>query len=213
MAINRGVLGSQTGSMGGITASNWKGRNVYKQKVPSTNSSNSPAQAAQRRKFAALAVLAGQIGPAIRLGYNGAASRVTEQNAFFSANYDTVSDNGTIATINFGLIRTGTGVVGAIEGFEVRVTTASGQIGTNWDNNSNGADALPTDIATVVLQRISTGQFFVQANVDTRAAQGGASVAAFGPGVAPADVRGWAFFKRATSTATGPSATALGQAA
>lgn len=206
MAINRGVLGTQTGSMGGITASNWKGRNVYKQKVPARNGSNSPAQQLQRRKFAALAVLAGLFGPAIRRGFKVAASDVTEQNVFQKLNFDAVSDNGTTATVDYEMLRLSTGTVGAPAGFDVVVTPITGSINVSWADNSNGADALSSDMAQVVYIQKSTGQTYFNMYTDTRADGGGAGVIPFGPNISAADIQAYMFFKRATSVSTSPSA-------
>lgn len=204
MAINRGVLGSQTGSMGGITASNWKGRNVYKQKVPATNSSNTPAQAAQRRKFAALAALSGLIGPAIRLGFNSSAASITEQNAFVKANFGAVTDDGTMSTIDYSMLKVSAGIVAPVVGLDFTYTSASGNVQFDWTDNSNGGDALPTDLAYLLVINTATGQVYTDYSGSMRSDAGGGT-ANIPAGLLPANLRGYVFFKRATNTSTSPS--------
>lgn len=151
MAINRGVLGSQTGSMGGITASNWKGKNVYKQKVPATNNSNSPAQLVQRSKFAALATLARLLGPALRIGYKSEAVNMTEQNVFTSKNFDAVSYADGVATVNLNALQISSGTVAPIQVTGVEIDGDTKMITVNWSPAADGVAALPTDKVYVIM--------------------------------------------------------------
>lgn len=204
-AVNRGVLGSQTGSMGGITASNWKGRNVYKQKVPSTNTSNSAAQAAQRRKFAALAKLAGLLGPAIRIGFNSSATKITEQNAFVKANFPAVTDNGTIATIDPTKLIFGQGIVGSAPITALVLSASQGNVEFTWPDNSNGTDSLPTDKAYLIVYDKLRGKAYVNGTDFTRSTAGGILDDPTLTGAQAANIEGYLFFKRATNTSTSPS--------
>ena len=202
-AVNRGVLGTQTGSMGGITASNWKGRNVYKQKVPARNSSQTPAQLAQRRKFAALSRLSRLLGPAIRIGYRVAASTVTEQNVFFSANRDAVQDNGIATTVSYNSLEVSQGTVAPVRNLSVVYTAANGGLVWSWVSDPNGVDALLTDQLHIVILNKTTGYTEMLAVTDTRA-ETGHSVA-IQTNMNPADLVAIAFFKRASNTSTSPS--------
>jgi hypothetical protein len=192
--------------MGGITASNWKGRNVYKQKVPATNASKTPAQQAQRRKFAVIAKLAGNIGPALRIGYNGAASKVTEQNAFITANFSAVSDNGTVATISYPALKMSTGTVGIAEVASAVYNATTGIIVVDLVDNSNGTDALPSDQAKFVIINTVTSQTFIPSPTVIRS-DGANTNLDTAPGMVAANLRVFTFMKRATSTATSPSIT------
>lgn len=206
MAINRGVLGTQTGSMGGITASNWKGRNVYKQKVPARNSSNSPAQALQRQGFALLAVAAGKLGSAIRIGYKVAAATVTEQNAFTTRNAPKLINIGDSYVLDYSQLEVSTGVVAPMVGGDIAYTTGTGATVLTWDNNSNGADALPSDTLCVMLKSGTEADGpvqFYKTNILRSAGTSGALQ--FVAGENAGSVFAYAFFKRATSTATSPS--------
>ena len=68
MSILVSVLGTFTQSMGNLTLSKWKNKNVAKQKPGQRTSPPSPAQVIQQSKFAALSALARQLKAAIKLG-------------------------------------------------------------------------------------------------------------------------------------------------
>ena len=192
--------------MGGITASNWKGRNVYKQKVPATNSSNSPAQAAQRSRFAVLATLARVLGPAIRVGFRDQAAKMTEQNVFTKRNSSVITTGLPPTEIQMQQLQVSAGVVAGVAGLAVAVLAGVAKF--TWEDNSNGVDALPGDAFYVVI--VSPNGVFHTAGFSAGAAareEGQVSVA-----LDAADVEqggsfyAYAFFKRANSTAASPTA-------
>ena len=207
MALLRSVLGTITQSIGGVTATTWKGKNVLKQKVAATNTSNTPAQQVQRRKFAALATLGGKMGPAIRVGYRLAAATVTEQNAFYTANKEVVSDNGTLATVNYAEIQVSTGIVAPVTGLTVYWDTVNGTAQTEWDDNSNGSDALPTDEGRMVLIDTVKGDVYVGVFSDPRNNGELGEAWPAKKGVPAANIRAYVYFKRAAGSATSPSVT------
>lgn len=203
MAINRGVLGSQTGSMGGITASNWKGRNVYKQKVPATNSSNTPAQQVQRRKFAVLARLSGMYGSAIRIGYKSAAAKVTEQNAFVANNYASVYDDGTKSQVDITAIKMAQGTLLPPENLAAVGNDATRELTFTYRDNSNGYDALPTDRLVVCLfDNDMLNSAVLQPALGTRSA--GTVKVVVPVGFEPSITQSRAFFMRPGTSSTSP---------
>lgn len=206
MSLLRSVLGTITQSMGGITATTWKGKNVLKQKVAANNTSNTPAQATQRRKFGKLAKLGGGLGPVVRIGLRVAAADVTEQNIFYTLNKDSVTDNGTVASINYSLVKVSTGNVGGVSGLTAAYDAVTGSLVIQVLDNSNGADALPTDLVSYAVIDTVTGIVYTSPNHTTRE-----DLLGYAPimpaGRVPASFQVYAFFKRAANTSTSPSTT------
>lgn len=205
MAINRGVLGSQTGSMGGITASNWKGKNVYKQKVPATNSSATPLQVRRRRMFALLALWSRVLGPGIRVGYKQQAVGVTEQNVFMTRNYSLINYSGTTATLDPARIQISAGTVTPLFQPSKLYDSASGLLSIGWIDNSNGVDALPTDIVCIVVANTTAGTVAVNLNAGARInSQASVQVPLNAQGIGD-DLHVYIFMKRANSFDCSPT--------
>ena len=200
MAINRGVLGSQTGSMGGITASNWKGKNVYKQKVPANNSSNSPAQQAQRLRFGLLARLAGLAGAAIRVGFKREAVSVTEQNVFTSKNLGLVSFDGEAATLSLDGLQFSSGTVAIVPIDGVNINSAGTTVTVNWNPSANGVEGRSTDKIYIVV--VGPGGSFVGMSLGTAMRQAAVVAVPLAPSaLQPGEEYGvYVFARRADST-------------
>lgn len=203
MAINRGVLGTQTGSMGNITASTWKGRNVFKQKVPANNLSNTPAQSTQRRKFAALAKLAGILGAVVRVGYRALATSVTEFNLFQSNNKLAVTDNGAAAVVDYSMIKVSGGTVEALLDLDATYTQATGAMVVGWNPSANGGTSLAGDKIYVAAYDEASG--LLRTAQGTVARSAGTVTLNFAAGTVLASAQVYAFAKRAGSTAASPS--------
>ncbi len=204
MSTIRSVLGRLNKSMGNVTFSTWKGKNIAKQRVPERNTSNSPAQAAQRRKFAALAKLAGQLGPAIRVGFRVAATDKTEQNVFTKVNFDAVTDNGTEAVVDYTLLKVSSGTVAGVAGLNAVLVAVNGIVTVTWADNSDGNTALPTDVIYLEVINKETGKTWFKLGPANRAA--GTAEVLVDVNQAAANLVAYAFFKRLTSTSTSPSA-------
>ena len=203
MATLESPLGRINQSFGGMTATKWKNKTVLKQKVPSTNTSKSPAQTLQRRKFAFLAALGGKYGPGVRVGFRTVATDDTEQNQFTSRNFDLVTDNGTVSTIDYLLVSISTGIVGPLSGLVGDYNGITGNIDVQWDDNSNGTDALPTDLIQVLVYDKVTKTAYWTPGLSNRA--GSPITPTMPAGLTVANLVVYAFFKRASSTATSPS--------
>lgn len=198
--------------MGGVTGSTWKGRNVLKQKVPANNTSNTASQSTQRSKFGVLAVLSGLFGPAIRIGFNTAAATITQQNVFQSVNAEAVSYVGGVATVDYALLKVSSGVVAGAIPTGAIWNASTGTMLVQWGDNSNGSDALPTDVAHTIAVNIVTGATFIPNKGETRDNTEESTIWASQIGTAAANIRVYLFFKRATSTATSPSNTVIAHA-
>lgn len=200
MAIVQGHYGKYTQSTAGITFSNWKGRNVMKSKVPSTNTSNTPAQQQQREAFREMARFAKILAPMIQIGYNDAATTTTQQNVFISKNFKNGAYNPTVGLPNIFYTEVSAGTVGLVSNLALSPNPPAGKAVVSWANNSDGVSALPTDELYLFAIMDDSGYPTYFGKVGTRA--GGSPVQLAAPG--DGDGRTlclWAFFKRANSTA------------
>ena len=111
MKFNSIALGKTRGSMGNFTTQNWKGINVARAKPVDVANPNTPAQQAQRRKFALLVLWSKMLGSVLNVGLSKAAIKQTVFNLFTSLAFKNgaITDNGTIATLDPGLILVSSG--------------------------------------------------------------------------------------------------------
>ncbi|MBD2768477.1 hypothetical protein IC235_11310 [Hymenobacter sp. BT664] len=211
MAQIRSLLGDIEGSAGQLTFSKANGVNLMRQKV-GNNSSNTPAQAAQRRKFALLARLSSALAPVIRQGFSVAAAKITAQNAFQRANADLVTDNGMVASIDMARLSISSGIVGGVQNLNlgVEANAVTRELLLTWSDNSDGSAALPTDLIGFAIYSTVLGVVVTDTNVGTRAQEEFATGILVPTGVLPSTYRAYAYFKRANSPATSPTATDVG---
>lgn len=200
MATVRSVIGSFTGSMGGVTFSKWKDKDVAKQKVPANNTSNTPAQSAQRSKFAVLAQLGGQLGDAVRVGFNMLATSSTEQNVFQSRNKAAVSYIGGVATITYPSIQVSAGNVPTVVISTASYSAATGEMAVEWTDNSDGNQAREGDQLYVALYDKVQNKAYIYPAVATRA--DGQAIVTIGPGHVGANMIAYFFLKREDSMNT-----------
>lgn len=208
MGQYRSAIGTITGSVGDLTFTTWKGKKVVKQKVARNNTSASPAQVAQRTRFAAIAALTGALAPVIRVGFNDEAAQETAQNVFQRRNADRLTELNGVFTPSYSELEISSGPVAPIAGLELGSAGAGGNYAVTWSNNSNGSSALPTDrIFLAVFSRnsgtaraVDTGR--TRADLNMVGAVLASEIAAGGVIVI-------GFAKRADSTQCSPTAAAL----
>ena len=208
MARLRSVLGVFAGTMADVTFSSWKGKQVAKQKVPDNNTSNSPAQQVQRSRFRLLGILSRLLAPSLRLGFKTSATETTEQNVFVSRNNAAVTMVAGVATVDLTRLVVASGNVGPVAGLAGVYTPATGRLVITWTNNSNGADALPTDLVTVSALTANGGAV---ANLPLTASRSAAAAGTFlqlPMGLVANTIRLYAFAKRAVGPDASPSVSA-----
>jgi hypothetical protein len=106
--LKRGILGGFRGSVGPVTGTSWKGIDVMKSKPLSVANPRSPAQVAQRNKFAGVVALASALLVSIvKPLWDRFAQRESGYNAFVSRNISNFDANGDI--IDFETIITSSG--------------------------------------------------------------------------------------------------------
>jgi hypothetical protein len=144
MAVLTSVLGKFNQTMGDVTFSNWKGRNVAKQRVPRTNTSQSVGQLIQRQKIKGLGYISKLLAPIIRVGFSDAATTTTQFNVFVKTNYPIVDASTDEYSVDWEMVKVSSGPVVGVEGLVV--TRNLNTISLKWADNSNGVDALETDV-------------------------------------------------------------------
>lgn len=200
MATLESPMGRYNQSIGGVTYSNWKGVQVAKQKVPSRNSSNSPAQQLQRARFAYLATYARLFGPAIRVGFREAAQKRTEQNVFTAYNSQFVQMVNGMPQITFANLRISQGTLPGVAGLSATVNNAQTGLVVTWDNNSDGAFALATDKIYIAATATDGGITVLSLGTVARSATTVTVSGDFSQIPGGTDIAVYAFFKSATST-------------
>lgn len=87
MAItNNPIIGRAAGKVGGLVFTQWKGRNVIKEKPTIVANPRTEQQQAQRARFVALLALGRMLAFILRLGFKEYAGQVTWLNKFMSTN-------------------------------------------------------------------------------------------------------------------------------
>lgn len=124
MKFNSIALGKTRGSMGNFTTQNWKGLNIARAKPVDVANPNTPAQQAQRRKFALLVLWSKMLGSVLNVGLSKSAIKQTVFNLFTSLAFknNAVTDNGTVASINPSSILVSTGSAVGIAEVDVTFT-------------------------------------------------------------------------------------------
>lgn len=200
MATYRGIIGTFSQSAGDLTFTTWKGVKVAKQKVPARNSSNTPAQQAQRLRFSVLAQLAGQFGTMVRTGYKTSAVKKTEQNVFTSVNYGATSyDPNNGVTVDYSMLEVSAGTVEKPFNLTAEKIAGSPIVNVQWTPTVNGGSALGDDLLYVALLNTSTDRVDYISTGTKKRSDGQLMIDVDATFVANR-YRAYAFFKRANST-------------
>jgi len=93
--LNRGILGGFRGSVGPVTGTSWKGIDVMKSKPLSVANPRTPAQTAQRGKFAGAVSFAKRLlATVVKPLWDRFAQKESGYNAFIQANIGIFNENG-----------------------------------------------------------------------------------------------------------------------
>lgn len=188
------MLGTIEGSAGGITFASRGGINVMRQKV-GKNSSNTPAQQAQRSKFGELGRLARKLGAILPNGFKTVGGQ-SGYNRFMAVNAVAVGlDANQLPVTDYGLLEISAGSITPLSGLAVGALALGKTV--SWTNNSDGNGALPSDSVYVAIVNKLTGEVATSLGAATRA-EGTLDVPApFLINVAADDLAVYAFAKRA----------------
>jgi hypothetical protein len=149
--ISQGILGGFSGKVGNVIGGNWKGINYMRVKPASVANPQTEGQMDQRSRFNAALKFLQPMKDFIKVGFKSYAVKMTEFNSAMSyilknAIIGTYPDYGidySAALISKGTLSRATGAL--VE------STVAGSVAFSWTDNTNGADALATDVAMVVV--------------------------------------------------------------
>ena len=210
MGIRTGIIGNIRQRAGDVRFSNWKGRNVVAQMPVSYNDANTLQQRANRRKLGFLAGLAALFRIAIIQGFQQVSTSITTYNNFVKKNYASVTDNGTISSVNPALLEIADGTVLGVAGLVVTTGAAAGELDIDIAANANGTTGYDTDIAKVFVYHPATKAFIDKSGSLTRGTLAAGAVLTGLNALTGQSVHVYVFFKDMTlarfspSSATGP---------
>jgi hypothetical protein len=209
MARIRSILGDIEGSTGQLTFTKVNGQNILRQKVGS-NSSNTPAQQAVRARFKLLSTLFKAMSSAVAAGFRKAGG-LSSYNLFTRANYvnTTYDPNTMVATADYPALLISGGNVESLGVISALKVANSGDVTVTWPDNSNGGTALGGDMVTVLAVNTATGAAYSAVGVASRDESAATLTDARLVGVAPANVRVYAFARRADFSDASPASTDL----
>jgi len=149
--ISQGILGGFSGKVGNVIGGNWKGINYMRVKPASVANPQTEGQMDQRSRFNAALKFLQPMKDFIKVGFKSYAVKMTEFNSAMSyilknAIIGTYPDYGidySAALISKGTLSRATSAL--VE------STVAGSVAFSWTDNTNGADALATDVAMVVV--------------------------------------------------------------
>lgn len=167
-----GIVNSEFGpikqSVGGLTFSNWKGRNVVKRKPASYNDAKTPTQLANRRKLKVLVAFGRLLLAVIRVGFKSVSQVITQWNNFVKNNIQAVTDDGTTSTITYASVILSLGNLLGLVNAAGAAGSLAGDVDLTWDANSNGTTGLDGDVLQVAWYSPTTGNSGFTAPGETR---------------------------------------------
>lgn len=145
------LFGTLRGSAGNLTAGKWKGINYVKEKAQVVANPKTAPQQKQRAKFSFLIGLSRTLLSFIQQSFKEAAVKKTTSNAFVKANMPALSGmTDTTIVVSAPALTFSSGTLAPVASPAVTSTTAS-SANIEWEDNSNGNSALPTDIIHCVM--------------------------------------------------------------
>lgn len=112
--VQNPIIGKASGSVGGVTFTTWKGKNVLKSKPTSVANPNTPGQKTQRSKLTLIVLIYRLIAGVIAIGYENLAIGKSVYNAFVSQNIQdaTLGSSTTVATLIPASLMVSKGTIG-----------------------------------------------------------------------------------------------------
>lgn len=146
-----GILGGFSGTVGAVVGSIWKGLFTMRGKQQYTTNPNTPAQQAQRAKFRVMIQFLRPLLGIIRIGYNSLAIGITEFNAAMSYNVkEAIAGVSPDFSVDYPKVKLSSGtLIGALN--PSANSPIAGDVEFMWDDNTDGALALSSDLAYVAI--------------------------------------------------------------
>jgi hypothetical protein len=152
MAISQNTLiGSTKQSVGGVTFTKWKGRNVIKAKAVSVANPRTPAQTANRNRFSGTSKFYSNFKSTLSLAFLRMMGNVTDGNKFASMNRMCFStDVIGIDPAEIGNLRLAEGSLGSFSDMAASELSA-GRVMIGGSYVSNPSKSMPTDMFRFVV--------------------------------------------------------------
>lgn len=150
-SIKRGILGGFSGKVGTVIGSYWKGITYMKGLTEHARDPKSIKQMTQRKKFATAIKFLRPLNPYLQFGYKNLAEKQTAMNAAMSYIFhnDCITGEYPIFTIDYSLMKVSLGMLKRAE--NPAITLQSNTANFTWTDNSENANAEPTDLAMGLL--------------------------------------------------------------
>lgn len=150
--VQNPIIGRSRKSLANTTFTTYKGQNVIKSKALTVANPRTAGQVSQRNIFKEVVAFARPLLPLIKISFKEAATRMSEYNAFVSANVKATKAAGSIgAAVLTGTLQFAKGTIGkVVDG--LAIAGAGDAVSVTWTNNSDGVTALDSDkLAFIIL--------------------------------------------------------------
>jgi Family of unknown function (DUF6266) len=150
--IEKGFMGGFKGLLGPAVGSKWKGKAVIKSRPPKKRTGpTSDAQLQQQAKFTLIVAFLKPLRNLLNLTYKkAAATDMSGLNKAFSANKDAVSGVFPAFVIDYAKVVLSFGTILNVD-VVAAASTVAGKLVFTWTDNSDGVDALSSDLAYVAV--------------------------------------------------------------
>src|ERR1700733_7513786 len=146
--IEKGFMGGFNGLLGPAVGSKWKGKAIIKSRPHKKRTGpTSDAQLQQQAKFTLIVAFLKPLRNLLSLTYKkAAASDMSGLNKAFSANKDAVTGIYPAFAIDYSKVVLSSGSILNAD-VATAASTVAGKVVFTWTDNSDGTDALSSDIA------------------------------------------------------------------
>jgi Family of unknown function (DUF6266) len=148
--VKKGILDGFSGKVGTVVGSSWRGVEVMRSLPPSTNSSNTPAQASQKAKFSLMSKFLLTMKDLLETGFRDFANKMTGLNSALAYN---IKNAVTGISPNFSIVYSEVLISrGSLPKVSLPVAAAgaSGVVAFTWANNTGIGKAKADDKAILV---------------------------------------------------------------
>lgn len=149
--INQGILGGFSGKVGTVIGGNWNGINYMRGLPTSYTNPRTPAQLAQRAKFAAAIQFLRPLTPFLKIGFKNAAYRMSGFNAAMSYTLkNALTGTYPAYSIDYPKVMVSRGPLSGAQNPSV-VSAITGKVDFSWDDNSSDVGAQADDLVLLVI--------------------------------------------------------------
>lgn len=131
-----GLFGKNSGRVGGVVYSNYRGEQVVRSYQPQVRNPNSPGQVAQRAKFKLVSQVGAALGSEISLSFVSQVSKETSRNAFVKAMLKKTTYSSNEASLPIEEIKLTSSKIPGFRTLSASVQSISGSISEEFSSDS-----------------------------------------------------------------------------